>query len=529
MLLRTKFSLVMTGLSILSAAVAGGAVLGLARRSLERQAHATLDRVLASFIAEYKDFVDENRLLAEEISIEDDLTLAVSGETAKLREAADFARKAASKTRLVASTILLDPRGEAVFATGPKEIYAKALASAKAGSAFLDAADLKESYRLIEAPLPQDAGRLIVVADMGGFMDAAASRLEVMEGLRLSVFDPASGKLVLTSGYAGIAGSDIKDFWAGKIPKPGFSSYRIYGEARVLAASDYDGRVFAVSLSKRALYAELDALTLIGLAAIAVIAAVALASAVLLSRGASRPLSALADVARSYGRLDFSPSLPSGGRDEIGSLSKAFGAMAGEIAGFTGSLEGKIRERTAQLEEKIREVELLSVTDPLTGISNRRKMDQALPMEIERARRSGDPLSVIMFDIDRFKSVNDRFGHEVGDEVLKSVSARAASLMRYTDEFCRWGGEEFLILLPDTDAQGAGVLAEKIRRSVESTKHPFGEPVTVSLGVTVFRPDDDAESLVRRADDCMYRAKGTGRNKVVLDEAAELPGDRAAS
>ncbi|MFO7912477.1 MAG: diguanylate cyclase [Desulfotignum sp.] len=154
-------------------------------------------------------------------------------------------------------------------------------------------------------------------------------------------------------------------------------------------------------------------------------------------------------------------------------------------------------------------------TDALTGIFNRMKFNTSLTKEIQRAQRYNTPLSLIIFDIDHFKLVNDTYGHLAGDNVLKNLVRLVASNLRETDIFARWGGEEFVIQTPETTLDGALKLAEKLRSKIES--HDFSEPekITTSFGVTTSQKGDNNLSLINRADEALYRAKESGRNQVV--------------
>jgi len=164
-----------------------------------------------------------------------------------------------------------------------------------------------------------------------------------------------------------------------------------------------------------------------------------------------------------------------------------------------------------RLEEELR---LLSVTDALTSVYNRRYFTQKLEEEIERAKRSGSKFSLIMLDIDRFKSINDRFGHNAGDCVLKNMTEMIKNRIRKIDCLARWGGEEFVILLPDTPVEKAVILAEELRQNLSQMDIPGVGRVTASFGVAGFRPGDTVDTLVQRADDLMYEAKAAGRNCV---------------
>ena len=158
-------------------------------------------------------------------------------------------------------------------------------------------------------------------------------------------------------------------------------------------------------------------------------------------------------------------------------------------------------------------------TDALTGLPNRRSLEEAATSEVKRGTRTGSPLAVIICDIDHFKQVNDRYGHDVGDQVLRTVADTLRTVARESDALGRWGGEEFLMVLPDTDERAAFVVAERMRKAVESAPMPVpGLKATISLGVAeLLRGGSEPErwqEAVRQADDAMYRSKAAGRNRV---------------
>jgi diguanylate cyclase (GGDEF)-like protein len=171
---------------------------------------------------------------------------------------------------------------------------------------------------------------------------------------------------------------------------------------------------------------------------------------------------------------------------------------------------------TSELEQVNSELELLSITDKLTQIYNRVKLDNVLNHEIDYANRYRTDFSVILIDIDHFKQVNDVHGHNTGDAVLIFMAQILKENIRNSDILGRWGGEEFLIILPQTTAKQAFDLAEKIRKTVESAKFPVVNHKTISVGVTQYCSDDSVIELIERADRGLYDAKNTGRNKVVL-------------
>lgn len=174
-------------------------------------------------------------------------------------------------------------------------------------------------------------------------------------------------------------------------------------------------------------------------------------------------------------------------------------------------------------------LEALATTDPLTGVLNRRAVTEAAQSELRRAKRSNTPFATLLMDIDHFKHVNDTHGHEAGDRVLTQVAAVCGMQLREVDGFGRWGGEEFIALLPETGLEGAVIAAERIREAVESlavvSEAGVPVPVTLSVGVAVWWPEDEhLESLLRRADTALYKAKHDGRNRVCT---AALPAPRA--
>ncbi|MDX3929045.1 MAG: PleD family two-component system response regulator [Shinella sp.] len=178
-----------------------------------------------------------------------------------------------------------------------------------------------------------------------------------------------------------------------------------------------------------------------------------------------------------------------------------------------------------RLRTSLRQTIELAVTDGLTGLHNRRYLDNHLKLLIERAAARGRPLSVCMTDIDRFKLINDTYGHDAGDEVLKELAARIRTAVRGADLACRYGGEEFVLVMPDTPAGIAAAIAERLRAIIE--REPFRIPgsdvslnVTASLGIAAVLPEGDtADRLMKRADAALYEAKRSGRNRVVAAAA----------
>jgi two-component system cell cycle response regulator len=183
------------------------------------------------------------------------------------------------------------------------------------------------------------------------------------------------------------------------------------------------------------------------------------------------------------------------------------------------------RRYTEQLRDNVQQSMELAVTDPLTGLFNRRYMERHLGTLVEKSAGRGKSLSVLILDIDFFKSINDRFGHDAGDDVLREFADRMRTCVRGIDLACRYGGEEFVVVMPDTDLSVATMVAERIRRRIAGEPFPIhrGEraiEVTISIGIAArTSPHDDATAILKRADEALYRAKRDGRNRVVADAA----------
>ena len=193
-------------------------------------------------------------------------------------------------------------------------------------------------------------------------------------------------------------------------------------------------------------------------------------------------------------------------------------------------LQASAAIRKARLEEEVQALRVSSSIDHLTGVYNRRYLDEQLAIEFQRAKRFGQPLAVAMLDIDSFKNVNDTMGHEYGDRVLKMIAGTVRQQLRSVDILARYGGDEFVLVLPGTDADGAMNTVEKIRTLIESTELPGDRAVlprrkfTVSVGLSVYpETSTAAEELLRRADQSLLQAKMAGRNTTLLWKHDPIP------
>ena len=210
--------------------------------------------------------------------------------------------------------------------------------------------------------------------------------------------------------------------------------------------------------------------------------------------------------------------------DELRKLVQGLRAATRSMEDRTKELEGELQRSSGEVTElktKLDSVRKESLTDPLTGIANRKALDIDLAQAIEQARIEGEPLCVMMCDIDHFKKFNDTWGHQTGDQVLRLVAHCLSENVKGRDTAARYGGEEFAVILRQTPLDAAVTLANQIRTNVESKKlmkKSTGDilgTITISGGVAELRPDDAAATLLQRADECLYVAKGSGRNCIV--------------
>ncbi len=195
------------------------------------------------------------------------------------------------------------------------------------------------------------------------------------------------------------------------------------------------------------------------------------------------------------------------------------------IGGYISSLRQNLSISKSEQAKYIETIHEMAIRDELTGIYNRRHVMELLEYEKNRSSRGGGIFCVAMLDIDHFKNVNDKYGHLAGDAVLRAVAAMIDKSLRQTEICGRYGGEEFLIVLTQTDIKGAVICSERIRTGIENAKFPDIDPdfkLTVSIGLSEYRMREDVEKIISRADEALYRAKKRGRNRVDYEVASSV-------
>jgi diguanylate cyclase len=213
-------------------------------------------------------------------------------------------------------------------------------------------------------------------------------------------------------------------------------------------------------------------------------------------------------------------------RDQVKPIVESLLQSTHEMRDTNKALENRLslsKTEISNLQQSLEAIRAESLTDPLTGLGNRKYFDRSIETAVQNALASGEPLSLLMFDIDHFKSFNDSYGHLTGDQVLRLVGMSLKQTIKGQDITARYGGEEFAVVLPNTALRQALTVADHIRRAVmakELKKKSTGEilgRVTISVGVSMLKPGDDTDSLIERADACLYAAKRNGRNRVICE------------
>ena len=378
-----------------------------------------------------------------------------------------------------------------------------------AGSLFLGIRQSHFSSIFDDVDLGKGSDVFIVDAGDGGIVargraDATPQGANPASGALLEAI-AASTKRGLATGFVSYTDGETSPYLAAftRIPATGWY---------VVSAIPAD-KLLAEARSAR------DQIILIGMLCFGLAAVLAY----VIWRSISAPLDKLLVSMREAERGNYAGRATTEGNDELTVLSHKFNEMAGTIGHNHELMEARVAERTRELEEANRKLAALSLTDSLTGIANRRRFDEALAVELQRAARAGRPLALMMIDVDFFKSYNDRYGHPEGDACLRKVARLLQThARRASDLAARYGGEEFVMLAADTDADCALALAEAIRASLVELNLPHQQSpsgcVSVSIGVAVLLPDEEQspEMFIRMADKAMYRAKEQGRNQVAL-------------
>ncbi|MGL1892256.1 MAG: diguanylate cyclase [Spirochaetaceae bacterium] len=238
---------------------------------------------------------------------------------------------------------------------------------------------------------------------------------------------------------------------------------------------------------------------------------------IIISYGLTNPIYKIKKKAEAIASLDFDYKINIKNNDEISDLGDTISDISVKLKDTMGKLQEsnqKLTKDQAELLELNEQLKILSRTDALTKLANRLRIDSVIEDEIYKSEVRGSSFSIILVDIDYFKDVNDTFGHTVGDQVLTKIANLLKTNSRRIDVVGRWGGEEFLIVLPDTVLEGATILAENMRSKIESHNFDQVKQKTASFGVGEYKKGLKANAFIKLVDDALYRAKESGRNRV---------------
>lgn len=304
--------------------------------------------------------------------------------------------------------------------------------------------------------------------------------------------------------------------------------FEAYGSSKVAALTRLKSQPWNIIISKPldVIYSDSRVILISALLIALILLVVTVFLGIIVTRQITHPIKDLLSVINIFGGGDLTARAVVETHDEIGSLAKAFNVMAITINEQTEYLEQKVKERTVDLELAYEKIKALSNTDALTGCYNRRYLDVVLDNEIIRTQRENLYLSISICDIDFFKKVNDTYGHAAGDLVLAEFASIIKKVIRKdVDQLFRYGGEEFVIIFPDTPIDKAGIMVERIRAAVEENLFVWNDKtisVTASFGVTSICPTNgkaiSMESFIGKADNLMYCAKNDGRNQSKVEE-----------
>lgn len=396
--------------------------------------------------------------------------------------------------------------------------------------------ELGEQAHLLVETLPLMMRDELYRMELDELLDIAHTVSENSNVQNFTVFDRQGRMLVDSSQEALLFSETVDPLGALLLQQPPGEVYMdwrpqelIAGEA-IYIAREPIGAV-AITLPTHELDDKIISITQQGLALALVTLFIGNGLTLWFSRQITHPLSELASIAGEMAEGDLTLRTRQVGQDEIGRLGQAFNQMAGRIEArdvrlreLSANQERTIAERTAELRRQNTALEELATTDPLTQVNNRRHFFDLAPIEMNRARRSGHPVSVVILDADNFKQINDTYGHQAGDQILVGLVQICKANLRNTDVFARYGGEEFVVLMPETGCEAASQIAERLRSAVAETPVLYQDHsirLTISLGLACWGGEGALEfdALLAHADQALYQSKQNGRNLVTVWQA----------
>ncbi|HET7608750.1 MAG TPA: diguanylate cyclase, partial [Gammaproteobacteria bacterium] len=494
------------------------------KRALEAKASEEIMAVSAQTAREVDLWAKERRydlrVFASSYEITENIESARGGSTSANRRVTDYLKSVSERFDVYDELLILAaPSGQVIATTGDRAASVKlpegwqtrlGKGDFVAGTPYWD--DVDQRAEIVIA-VPIQAGERIL-----GTLAAEVNLLALIETLKgfapgesgLASLLTADGSLIVSSAGGSAQAMQMRypretiqaqlQSDVAPVELTDVTGEPVIGSMRPVPGIDW---IVVAAIPTAEVYAQLARMRLVTVAIVAGTLLVAALVGYALGLIITRPLD----------RLTRAASKVAGGELEV----ELVDTKGGEV----GYLTEVFRDMVSRLKTSRDELERLSVTDPLTGLDNRRRMTEALQNEVLRSRRLEHPFSVVMVDVDHFKAYNDAHGHMAGDEALKRVATVLRGALSDGDSVARYGGEEFFVLLPETAATAAADFAKRVRAALEKHAPPAG-PVTLSFGIAAYPAHGDSgEALIRAADAALYEAKRGGRDRVVVARGEE--------
>jgi diguanylate cyclase (GGDEF)-like protein len=495
------------------------------KRALEAKATEELFSVSAQTARELdlwaKDRRYDLRVFASSYEITENIESIARGNEDSARRVTDYLKSVSERFGDYDELVIFAPNGKAVASSGDRPGAVELPPDWQArfrsgdfvtGAPYWDAVD-NRAEMVVAVPIVATGSQRVL-----GTLAAEVNLLGLIETLRgfapgdtgFASLLTAEGNLIVSS--AGGSAEDAQLRYAPETIRAQLDSNgtpiefadlrgeQVLGSMRSVATLDW---IVVAAIPSAEVYGQLVRMRVVTLSIVAGTLLVAAMLGYALGLIIVRPLDRLTRAASKVAAGDLDVELGDTQGGEVGYLTEVF------------------KDMVARLRTTHEELERLSVTDPLTGVDNRRRMMESLQNEVLRSRRLEHVFSVVMVDVDHFKSYNDQHGHQAGDEALKRVATVLRGAMRDVDSLARYGGEEFFLLMPATPADAAADLAKRVRAALAKHSPPAG-PITLSFGVASYPANGlNGEALIGAADEALYEAKRTGRDRVVVARGAE--------
>lgn len=493
MTLKSRLQFFIISITLISIIVVSVLIIHNAGNHLEKQNKAALKSSLNSFEFFYRDYIMKFRDLLKYTAQNSDIVDSVSD----LHSIMAFVTERAAEEQMD----LLKQENQEIVA-----IYIEESGSYSLGDKLEET--IEKTWGKLKEPI-NDNGFLVAYIDLQYLVKSRLTSIKINSDTEFFIYDPQTASVILHTE------AKTQDLHSNELIR-GFSQYSYNGVERVIYTQEVDDKLFGVSIPYS--YLTVNRKSLINMTIILLLSFTVSITFIGLfaSNYITKPVNQMITSVKNISEKKYNTRIDITGDDELSIVGIAINEMADEIKNHTENLEDLINERTRELQETMDELKKISITDTLTGLYNRKFLDEALQRELARTRRTEDFFSVIFFDLDNFKSVNDTYGHKQGDRVLVGTSNIIRSSIRETDIAARWGGEEFIIVCPKTDIEGVMILAEKIRAKLKVSTYPQMGSVTGSFGCSLCTIDDTPTSLIHRCDVALYKSKEMGKNRITI-------------